>query len=279
MAHFVKFSVFDMGEFSLLTAPKIASRRLESVCSDLNNGTLIKFTFSCDFNGDTPNESKYFIDEKEIDIQSVSDKLEKIKYFVIRNPYERCFSGFMQHFHGHFLRNEFKHDEESLNFWTHNSTASFDYKKDTTANLDILFNPFPERIKSYHLQKEVFEENQSRLKEWISEWKQWAVDNIEFGIKNNMLEKYLLSDDHHAPYLILYQKLINSPVFVKNNIKFIRMENLDKFLGVKPNVTDSLGIFKKVDDSMFREFYNSSLVYKQEDSIWNDFIQNREHHV
>lgn len=49
---FVEFSVFGMGDFSLLTAPKIASRRLEGVSCDLNNGTLVKSTFYCDVNGD-----------------------------------------------------------------------------------------------------------------------------------------------------------------------------------------------------------------------------------
>ena len=279
MLPFVKFSVFDMGEFSLLTAPKIASRRLEGVCSELNNGTLIKFGFSCDFKGDNPSEWKYFLNDRETDINLISDKIQKIKYFVIRNPYERCFSGFIQHFHGHFLRNELKNDSQSLNYWTHNVRTSFDYKKDTTAHLDILFNPFPNRIKSHYLQKEIFEENQSLLEDWLVEWNQWVVDNIKFAIKNNMLEDYLLSDDHHAPYLILYEKLINSPIFNKNNVKFVRMENLDKFLGVTPNITDSLGIFKKVDDSLFKEFWNSSSIYKQENSIWNDFIQNREHYV
>ena len=279
MLPFVKFSVFDMGEFSLLTAPKIASRRLEGVCSELNNGTLIKFGFSCDFKGDNPSEWKYFLNDRETDINLISDKIQKIKYFVIRNPYERCFSGFIQHFHGHFLRNELKNDSQSLNYWIHNVRTSFDYKKDTTANLDILFNPFPNRIKSHYLQKEIFEENQSLLEDWLVEWNQWVVDNIKFAIKNNMLEDYLLSDDHHAPYLILYEKLINSPIFNKNNVKFVRMENLDKFLGVTPNITDSLGIFKKVDDSLFKEFWNSSSIYKQENSIWNDFIQNREHYV
>jgi len=279
MIHFVKFSVFDMGEFSLLTAPKIASRRLEVVCPEFNNGTLIKFGFSCDFNGDAPNEWKYFLNDKETDINLIFDKIQKIKYFVIRNPYERCFSGFIQHFHNHFLRNELKNDSESLNYWTHNARTSFDYKKDTTANLDILFNPFPNRTKWHILRKDDFEENQSLLKDWLIEWNQWVVDNIKFAVENNMLEDYLLSDDHHAPYLVLYEKLINSPIFNKNNIKFVRMENLDKFLGVTPNIQDSLGIFKKVDDSLFKEFWNSSSIYKQENSIWNDFIQNREHHV
>lgn len=278
MNPFVEFSVFGMGEFSLLTAPKIASRRLEGVSCDLNNGTLVKSTFSCDFDGDDSTLWKYFLNHREIDINVIPDELKDVKYFVIRNPYDRCFSGFVQHFHTHFLTNEYKFNEDSINFWTHNPTATFDVRKNTTANLDILFNPFPNRTKSNSLQKEIFEENQSLLEDWVVEWNKWFVDNIKFAVENNMLENYLLSDDHHAPYLGMYEKLINSPVFIKNNIKFIQMENLDNFLGVKPNITDSLGMFKRVDDSLFKEFYKSSSVYNREDSIWNNFIQNKKYH-
>lgn len=275
MNHFVEFSIFDMGGFSLLTAPKIASRRLEGVSCDLNNGTLVKSIFSCDFNGDDSNRWKYFLNRNEIDIHYIPDVLKKVNYFVIRNPYDRCLSGFMQHFHTHFLNNEFKFTEDSINFWTYNSTATFDVTKDTTANLDILLNPFPNRAKTYYLQKEIFEENQSLLKDWLVEWNQWFVDNVKFAVETNMLEDYLSSDDHHSPYLGMYKNLINSPVFIKNNIQFIQMENLDNFFGLKSNITDSLGIFKKVDDSLFKEFYKSSSVYKHEDSIWNDFTQNK----
>ena len=42
----IKCSVFDVGNFSVLTAPKIASRRLEGISYELSNSTEFKFGFS-----------------------------------------------------------------------------------------------------------------------------------------------------------------------------------------------------------------------------------------
>lgn len=272
MKTFVKFKVFDMGDFSLITAPKIASRRMEGISRELCNTDENMFEFHFDDVGSDFKKWKYFVNDEQIDFDFIVNKLKKVEYFVIRNPYERCFSGFLHHLHTNYLVNEKVIDGNYINFWTYEPTAEFDFKKDVTADLNILFNPFPNRIKLSMLQKESFEENKFYLKNWLVEWDKWVSDNIKFAYKNKMLESYLISDDHHSPYLVLYKKIIDSPLFNKT-IKFIKMENIDSFFGVDENITDSLGIFKQVDDSLFKKFYNSSSIYREEDLIWNTFIQ------
>ena len=267
----IKCSVFDVGNFSVLTAPKIASRRLEGISYELSNSTEFKFGFS--FN-DTNIDSKkweYYINDVLVDYDYTYEKLKNVKYFIIRNPFERCFSGFIHHFHLNYLENEAKVDGNYNDFWVHNSTALIDYSKDVTADLDVLFKPFPNRIKLSKLQKEPFIENEVYLKKWLIEWNKWVQDNIKFAYKNNMLEEYLLYDDHHAPYLSYYKKLIESDLFKGVDIKFIKMEDIDFFFNLEPHITDSLEIFKKVDTLLFKKFYNSFKSYSQEDELWKSF--------
>jgi len=267
----------------IATTSKVASRYLQNISSQFYQK---EYSYSIQIPSNCVSDMSKWICKQiyletitDVEIDIIKNLLQNISAIIIRNPFDRCLSGFIQIFHYQYLMNEKITDKNYPyeDFWVRTvpTDVSFNHELDTTANLDILFNPVPGRDKSLsRLTSDDFNNNEVSLSEWIKEWDVYFNDNIKFGIENNYLKEFLLNEGHCAPFLSIYNDILETYNIDISKIDFVEMLDIDSYLGYKHHMRDSLGIFKKVNQSIFKDYYSTIEEYKKDEELYRIWKKN-----
>jgi len=265
----------------IATTSKVASRYLQNISSQFYQ---TEYNYSIQIPSNCVSDMSKWICKQiyletitDVEIDIIKNLLQNISAIIIRNPFDRCLSGFIQIFHYQYLMNEKITDKNYEDFWVRNvpTDVLFNHELDTTANLDILFNPVPGRDKSLsRLTSDDFNNNEVSLSEWIKEWDVYFNDNIKFGIENNYLKEFLLNEGHCSPFLSIYNDILETYNIDISKIDFVEMLDIDSYLGYKHHMRDSLGIFKKVNQSIFKDYYSTIEEYKKDEELYRIWKKN-----
>jgi len=267
----------------IATTSKVASRYLQNISSQFYQK---EYSYSIQIPSNCVSDMSKWICKQlyletitDVEIDIIKNLLQNISAIIIRNPFDRCLSGFIQIFHYQYLMNEKITDKNYPyeDFWVRTvpTDVSFNHELDTTANLDILFNPVPGRDKSLsRLTSDDFNNNEVSLSEWIKEWDVYFNDNIKFGIENNYLKEFLLNEGHCSPFLSIYNDILETYNIDISKIDFVEMLDIDSYLGYKHHMRDSLGIFKKVNQSIFKDYYSTIEEYKKDEELYRIWKKN-----
>lgn len=265
----------------IATTSKVASRYLQNISSQFYQK---EYSYSIQIPSNCVSDMSKWICKQiyletitDVEIDIIKNLLQNISAIIIRNPFDRCLSGFIQIFHYQYLMNEKITDKNYEDFWVRNvpTDVLFNHELDTTANLDILFNPVPGRDKSLsRLTSDDFNNNEVSLSEWIKEWDVYFNDNIKFGIENNYLKEFLLNEGHCSPFLSIYNDILETYNIDISKIDFVEMLDIDSYLGYKHHMRDSLGIFKKVNQSIFKDYYSTIEEYKKDEELYRIWKKN-----
>jgi len=267
----------------IATTSKVASRYLQNISSQFYQ---TEYNYSIQIPSNCVSDMSKWICKQiyletitDVEIDIIKNLLQNISAIIIRNPFDRCLSGFIQIFHYQYLMNEKITDKNYPyeDFWVRTvpTDVSFNHELDTTANLDILFNPVPGRDKSLsRLTSDDFNNNEVSLSEWIKEWDVYFNDNIKFGIENNYLKEFLLNEGHCSPFLSIYNDILETYNIDISKIDFVEMLDIDSYLGYKHHMRDSLGIFKKVNQSIFKDYYSTIEEYKKDEELYRIWKKN-----
>lgn len=256
-------SIFNIEDEFVLTTTKIASRYLEQI-SDEN-------WYGVDIHG-------YNKDSKEIvwncyrrkrdneikeEVFNIDEILEKVSVILIRDPFDRTYSGFLHLFQDEYFNVQYKYRNKPIDNLFENFRG-FKYLK--YIDTKQFFNPINLSVDRKFTLMDLIDNPIN--KNWNEQVEIFLCKYIEHLDKTDNLYSLLIKDNHTSPYLSLF-KLINE----KYNINKFEDISDSKILKKHSHGNiESLNIFKNKSIDIFHEKLLNFEDYKNEMFIYQKIL-------